>query len=114
MLLGKVTGTVWATQKDPKVDNLKFQIVQEIDKDGSPLDSFVVAADAVGAGDGETVLVAEGSAARQSSHTRRKPIDAVIMAIVDDLSYKEIEALKAEYEDRKQKIDEQISEQMET
>lgn len=111
MLLGKVIGTVWATRKDPKVDNLKFQIVQELDKDGNPKEAFVVAADSVGAGDGETVLVSQGSAARQSSKTRRKPIDAVIMAIVDDLSYESIETLQNQYEARSQEIEDQLSKQ---
>ena len=54
-------------------------------------ESFVVAVDSVGAGVGEVVLYASGSSARQTTHTKDKPVDAVIMAIVDklDVSVKE-------------------------
>ena len=89
MLLGQVIGTVWATRKDPQLIGMKFLIVREVDLDGQPLANYVVAADAVGAGEGETVLVAQGSSGRQTELTDKKPVDAVIMAIVDklDISY---------------------------
>jgi microcompartment protein CcmK/EutM len=85
MLLGRVVGTVWATRHDPSVDTLKFLVVRSLRIDGTLADSFVVAVDAVGAGMGETVLVAQGSSGRQTEVTRNRPVDAVIMAIVDDL-----------------------------
>ncbi len=85
MLLGEVIGTVWATRKDPGLVGIKFLIVREIDLDGQALTDFVVAADAVGAGEGEVVLVAQGSSGRQTELTNGKAVDAVIMAIVDRL-----------------------------
>ena len=85
MLLGDVIGTVWATRKDPGLVGIKFLIVREITLDGTPLDNYVVAADAVGAGEGEVVLVAQGSSGRQTELTQGKAVDAVIMAIVDRL-----------------------------
>ena len=85
MLLGRVIGTVWATRKDPKVTGMKWLIVRALKLDRTPADAFVVAVDAVGAGVGETVLVTQGSSARQTELTANKPIDAVIVAIVDDL-----------------------------
>ncbi|MEM0961416.1 MAG: EutN/CcmL family microcompartment protein [Bacteroidota bacterium] len=85
MLLGDVIGTVWATRKDPGLVGMKFLIVREIDLDGEPKANVVVAADAVGAGEGETVLVAQGSSGRQTELTTGKAVDAVIMAIVDRL-----------------------------
>ena len=85
MLLGKVIGTVWATRKDPGLVGMKFLVVREIDLDGAPQASFVVAADAVGAGEGEVVLVAQGSSGRQTELTEGKAVDAVVMAIVDRL-----------------------------
>lgn len=91
MLLGQVIGTVWATRKDPQLVGMKFLVVREVDLDGEPLANFVVAADAVGAGEGETVLVAQGSSGRQTELTDQKPIDAVIMAIVDRLDVAEVE-----------------------
>lgn len=83
MLYGQVIGTVWATRKDPGLVGMKFLVVREMDLDGTPRDAYVVAADAVGAGEGETVLVAQGSSGRQTALTTGKAIDAVIMAIVD-------------------------------
>ena len=95
MLLGRVVGTVWATRKDPGLVGMKFLIVREVDLDGEPQSAFVVAADAVGAGEGETVLVAQGSSGRQTELTKGKAVDAVIMAIVDRLDVAR-EALAAE------------------
>jgi microcompartment protein CcmK/EutM len=89
MLLGKVIGTVWATRKDPGLVGMKFLIVREVDLDGEPRSAFVVAADAVGAGEGETVLVAQGSSGRQTELTKGKAVDAVVMAIVDRLDVDE-------------------------
>ncbi|MCH7976386.1 MAG: EutN/CcmL family microcompartment protein [Bacteroidetes bacterium] len=89
MLLGKVIGTVWATRKDEQLVGMKFLIVCEVDLAGEPQENFVVAVDSVGAGEGETVLVALGSSGRQTQLTKDKPVDAVIMAIVDRLDVKE-------------------------
>ena len=83
MKLGKVVGTVWATRKDEKLVGMKFLIVRQLDFDLTPLTGYVVAADSVGAGVGETVLFAGGSSARLTPLTDGKPVDAVIMAIVD-------------------------------
>ncbi|NTW49741.1 MAG: EutN/CcmL family microcompartment protein [Chlorobiales bacterium] len=85
MTLGKVIGTLWATRKDEGLVGLKLQIVRYLNLDYSPKDSFVVAVDSVGAGVGEVVLIASGSSARQTEITQNKPVDAVIMAIVDKL-----------------------------
>ncbi len=91
MHLGKVIGTVWSTRKDEKLVGAKFLIVRQLNLDYSPKDNFVVAVDSVGAGVGEVVLYAQGSSARQTTLTKNKPVDAVIMAIVDklDISVKE-------------------------
>jgi microcompartment protein CcmK/EutM len=83
MLFGTVVGQVWATRKDPALVGMTFLVVRETDLDGTPTDTFVVAADAVGAGVGEAVLVAQGSSGRQTALTQGKPVDAVVMAIVD-------------------------------
>ena len=92
MLLGKVIGTVWSTKKDEKLVGAKFLIVRELDLKLKEKDNFVVAVDSVGAGEGEIVLVATGSSSRQTNFTKDKPVDAVIMAIVDklDVSIKEL------------------------
>lgn len=78
-------GTVWSTRKDENLVGAKFLIVKQIDLEGNLLNNFIVAVDSVGAGVGEVVLYASGSSARQTEFTKNKPIDAVIMAIVDKL-----------------------------
>ena len=83
MNLGKVVGTVVSTRKEPVLDGIRFLLVRLVDVDGKETSSFVVAADAMGAGPGEMVLTAAGSSARQTSMTDKKPVDNVIMAIVD-------------------------------
>ncbi len=83
MQLGKIVGTVVSTQKDEKLTGLKLQVVKNVDFDGNTTSGFVVAVDSVGAGVGEVVLTAAGSSARQTDITKDKPVDTVIMAIVD-------------------------------
>ncbi|HWP82279.1 MAG TPA: EutN/CcmL family microcompartment protein [Bacteroidota bacterium] len=85
MLLGKVVGTVWATRKDEELVGMKFQIVKHVDLDYKLKDTFVVAVDTVQAGVGDVVLVTSGSSARQTTQTKNKPVDAVIVAVVDKL-----------------------------
>ena len=83
MLLGRVAGTLVASNKEPSMEGLKFLVVRYVDVENEDAGGFVVAADAVGAGVGEVVMVATGSSARQTEATRDRPCDAVIMAIVD-------------------------------
>jgi microcompartment protein CcmK/EutM len=89
MFLGKVIGTVWSTRKDENLVGAKFLIVKHLDLEMKEKDNFVVAVDSVGAGEGEIVIVAAGSSARQTEVTKNKPVDAVIMAIVDKLDIKD-------------------------
>jgi microcompartment protein CcmK/EutM len=83
MITGKVVGTVVATNKVESLSGMKFLIVQKMRVNGQFTDDFVVAADGVGAGIGEVVLVVSGSSARQTEMTNNRPMDALIMAIVD-------------------------------
>ena len=83
MLLGRVAGTLVASQKEANLEGLKFLVVRQLDVDNEETGGYVVAADAVGAGVGEVVLYATGSSARQTVLTNNRPCDAVIMAIVD-------------------------------
>ena len=83
MLLGKVVGTLVSTRKDPKLEGLKFLVLQRLSIEGKPVEGYVVAADAVGAGVEEVVMYATGSSARQTVVTDQRPCDAVIMGIVD-------------------------------
>jgi len=81
--LAKVLGTVVATEKDSKLQGFKFLMLGLWGHDNKPAGGSVVAVDAVGAGVGEMVLFASGSSARQTAATDKKPVDAVVMAIVD-------------------------------
>ena len=85
MLLGKIIGTVVATQKEEEIRGLRLMLIRALDADLDEAKDLVVAADTVGAGVGEVVLFCQGSAARQTKATDKRPIDAVIMAIVDIL-----------------------------
>jgi microcompartment protein CcmK/EutM len=85
MLLGTVVGTVVSTRKEPTLSGSKFLLVRGMDLDGKPTSTLVVAVDSVGAGVGEVVLYASGSSARQTEMTKDRPVDATIMAIVDQL-----------------------------
>jgi microcompartment protein CcmK/EutM len=83
MQLARVIGTVVASAKSARADGLKMLILQPLDLEGQPKGAYVVAFDAVGAGDGEVVLYATGSSARQTPATENRPADATIFAIVD-------------------------------
>jgi len=85
MKLGKVVGTVVSTQKDVKIKSLRLYVVRDLSVELKENPTFVVAADTVGAGVGEVVLYASGSSARQTMTTEGRPIDASIMAIVDQI-----------------------------
>ena len=86
MVLGKVIGTLVATRKEPTIEGLKLLVVRACDVDGNPSGAIAVAVDAVGAGIGEVVLYASGSSARQTQVTQNRPVDATIMAIVDEVA----------------------------
>jgi microcompartment protein CcmK/EutM len=83
MLIGKVVGSVVATRKDERIEGRSLLVVQVHDHRNQPVEQYVVAADSVQAGLGDMVLYATGSSARQTELTENRPIDAVIMAVVD-------------------------------
>lgn len=85
MLLGKIVGTVVATRKEPELSGLRLLLVRELDQQWAANGKVIVAVDAVGAGEGEVVLFAAGSSARLTSATKDRPVDHVIMAIVDSV-----------------------------
>ncbi|HNZ03876.1 MAG TPA: EutN/CcmL family microcompartment protein [Myxococcota bacterium] len=86
MMMGLVVGTVVSTRKNDDLVGLRFLVVNELDQNMKETGRMVVAADALNAGIGEVVLYASGSSARQTEATRNRPVDATIMAIVDELT----------------------------
>lgn len=85
MKIAKVVGNLVATQKSGKLDGLKLLLVRECDAEGKPKGGVVVAADSVGAGAGETVLLVSGSSARMAYPKEGTPIDAAVVAIIDGI-----------------------------
>lgn len=83
MFLGKVVGTVVATQKSDQLAGGKLLVVRHLGIDLAPRDTFAVAYDCVGAGEGEVVVCATGSSARMTEATKDAPVDTAIVAIVD-------------------------------
>ncbi len=85
MILGKVTGSIVSTRKNQNLVGHKLLIVEPLGLTKSKDDAKAfVAIDNVGAGVGEIVLVAKGSAARIGCGCENAPIDAAIVGIVDD------------------------------
>ena len=85
MIIGNVVGNVWATRKNDSLTGLKLMIVQRLDVCLNEEKESFVAADLVGAGIGERVLVATGSAARQSEEMQNALVDAAIIGIIDEV-----------------------------
>lgn len=85
MILCKVLGRAVASRKEPALEGAKLLVVAEIEPDGGERDELHVVADTLGAGDGDTVLVVIGSAARMTEPTRGQPIDALVVGIVDSV-----------------------------
>ena len=83
MQLARVVGSVVSTRKEESIQGLQILVVRPLDEEGKEIGTALVSADAVGAGPDEIVLIAAGSSARQTSVTDKRPVDSVILAIVD-------------------------------
>ncbi len=83
MIIGKVVGSVVSTRKSEKLVGSKFMIIEPV-KSMSDSNEKLVAVDTIGAGIGEMVLVACGSAARIGCNLDNSPVDAAIVGIIDD------------------------------
>ena len=86
MLLGRVIGTVTATQKEAALVGGALLVVALEKGSGDLVGTEIVALDSVGAGVGDRVLLATGSAARMASRASTAPVDASVIAIVDDVA----------------------------
>lgn len=81
MIIGEVVGSVWATRKDESLKGVKLLLVQTFDEPSKR----IVAADQIGAGMGDRVLVSTGSSARKILDNPENPIDASIIGIIDEM-----------------------------
>jgi len=86
MKLGRVTGTVEASQKDASLSGTKLLLTDLVDGKGEVIAPALVAVDGCGAGVGDTVLITFNSAARMPSNAAGAATDATIIAIVDRVS----------------------------
>src|SRR2546430_13607572 len=97
MFLARVTGNVVASQKDKTLNGQKLLVVEPLNvryQEGTQTPAAlgntgraIVAIDVVGAGDGQLVLVVQGSSARMTEVTKNLPADAIIVGIVDSAEY---------------------------
>ncbi len=85
MLIARVIGTAVSTMKDEKLEGRKLLVLQQTDEYGKGSGKPFVAIDSVDAGVGDLVLTASGSSARQTTITKDRPVDTVIMAVIDSL-----------------------------
>ncbi|MBR6771330.1 MAG: EutN/CcmL family microcompartment protein [Lachnospiraceae bacterium] len=83
MIIGKVVGSLFSTKKSEKLVGSKFMIVEPVEM-MEIAQSRLVAIDGIGAGIGEYVIVAQGSAARIGCDKEDAPIDAAIVGIIDE------------------------------
>lgn len=82
MVIGRVTGSVWATKKDEHLTGQKLLVINLI-KNGKTTENELVAADITGAGTGDVVLVSLASSARFALPVCEAPVDAAVVAIID-------------------------------
>lgn len=82
MQICRVVGHIWATKKEETLEGMKLMVLKACN-DGAVTDQELVAADLVGAGIGEDVIVVSGSTARRAAGSDNLPIDAAIVGIID-------------------------------
>ena len=89
MILARVAGTVVATRKDSRLEGKKLLILKPVSPQGKPEAGYIVAVDTVGAGNRELVIAVSGSSARMAEGCKDRPVDAVVVGIVDNLDLDE-------------------------
>ncbi|MFQ5454264.1 MAG: EutN/CcmL family microcompartment protein [Candidatus Zixiibacteriota bacterium] len=88
MFIGKVVGSLWATRKTENTSGVKFLIIQPYNLKKAPNTDTIVAADVLGAGEGELVMVAYGRAARLAIGNENMSIEAAVTGIIDEYEVK--------------------------
>ncbi len=87
MIIGKITGSAVAIIKHDALRSTKLLLVSPADVHGAICAAPFIAVDLVGAGEGELVMVSQGSSARMATGQNATPVDAAIVGILDSLSY---------------------------
>ena len=87
MILGRITGSVVSTIHHPIVEGRKLLLAERLDASGKGTGGYLIAFDAIGAGQGETVLILdEGSGARQILDDAQAPVRSIVVGIVDAIT----------------------------
>ena len=94
MFIGKVVGTLWSTKKTSNIESLRFLVIHPLNLNKAPNTDIVVAADVLGAGVGEYVMVAYGRAARLAVGNENCSIEAAVTGIIDRIDIHEHEAIQ--------------------
>lgn len=98
MILARVNGYIWSTRKEESLRGLKFLVVQPVTMKYNADGEFVsledygttmIAADRIGAGETEIVMVVAGSSARQSLEDKTVPVDSMVVGIVDKETFEQ-------------------------
>jgi ethanolamine utilization protein EutN len=101
MILARVEGSVIATKKNAKMTGHKFLVVRPLVIDSPEAVAFksgastLVAIDSLGAGEGDVVLVVQGSSARLAADDKDSPVDAVVIGIVDQVDIAKRQVFRA-------------------
>ncbi len=103
MKLGIIVGKVWATQKDPQLKGVKLYVLQPVNEKREKMGKPIVAADTVGAGQGELVYWVGAREATFALPGRKLPSDASIVGIVDHTYSENKDILKQRLSDWKNK-----------
>ncbi len=96
MIIAKVVGSAVATLKHDLLKTTKLLLVRRADAEGNVTGEPFVAVDLVGAGEGELVIVSQGSAARMATGQSSSPVDAAIVGILDSLRFEGAVAFRKE------------------
>jgi microcompartment protein CcmK/EutM len=94
MLIAKVVGDIVASHKAEGLNGHKLLLVQPLDVHGAAKGNPFVASDAVGAGQGEWVILCQGSSARMTPVSEGRPVDAVVVGIIDSIQFEGDEVFK--------------------
>ncbi len=89
MILAKVVGTVVCSSRNDSMNGARYLLVEKSNQHGERKGDYLVALDVLGAGHDELVMVTEGSPSREIPLTTNKPVDALIVGIVDKIDENE-------------------------
>ncbi len=83
MIFGTIAGTVVSTKRSDHIRGAKYLLIETCTCRGKGKGTYLVVLDTLGAGEGELVILSQGSSARQTEISKNKPVDAIVVGIVD-------------------------------